>query len=70
MNEVLNADITPEQAAQLKALMEQCIEAIDAANERMDGYEADRERLRVETHVIFQRLRKKLDVENDSQLSH
>ena len=45
MNEAVNVDITPEQAGQLKALMEQCIEAIDAANKRMDTDEAERKQI-------------------------
>jgi len=69
MNEAVNIDITPEQAGQLQALMEQCIEEIDAANERMDRYEAERKRLRSETHAIFKELRKMLHGKRSSASS-
>ena len=70
MNEAVNVDITPEQAGQLKALMEQCIEAIDAANKRMDTDEAERKQMQTETRVMLQWLKEKLHVEDDSKLPH
>ena len=70
MNEAVNVDITPEQAGQLKALMEQCIEAIDAANKQMDTDEAERKQMQTETRVMLQWLKEKLHVEDDSKLPH
>ena len=67
MSEMLNMDITPEQAGQLFALMEQCTQAIRDANERMDKDEAERKQLQAETRIMLDQLKEMLCVENNSQ---
>jgi hypothetical protein len=64
MSEMLSFDITPEQAGELQALMERCIEEIHAANERMDRDEADRKQMQAETEVMLRQLREMLHVED------
>ena len=67
MSEMLNLDITPEQAGQLFALVEPCTQAIRDANERMDKDEAERKQLQAETRIMLDQLKEMLCVENNSQ---
>jgi len=63
MDKSLTLDMTPEEASQLGAMIEQCLKAIREANDRMDRDEAARVRLKAETRVLLDQIKTVLHVE-------
>lgn len=64
MSQILSFDLTPEQATELQALLERCVQEVRAADERMEQAEAERLQMQAETRVLLQQLREMLHVEN------
>jgi signal transduction histidine kinase len=63
MNQTLTLDLTPEQATELQALLEKCVQEVRAADERMGKVEAERLQLQTETRALLRQLRETLHIE-------
>lgn len=63
MEQTMNWEPTKNEAAQVKAIVEQCLKTIQESNERSVQTYAEIDRLSAETRIILSQVGKMLNVE-------
>lgn len=66
MDNTFTLEMTPDEAAQLRELLERCLTAIRESNERGAQAEAEISALQAETRALLTQLRATLHVEANS----
>jgi hypothetical protein len=65
MEQTIKLEISKDEAAQLSAMLDQCIAMLRESNERGERKQAEIARLSAETRVLLKQAAEMLDVETD-----